>query len=151
MPQYCAECKNLNLCDVHCCILASFMGHSSSLSQMSLDHHIHITKVNSVYRHFLKRLVGPVRLRDVWRCSSMESGEQFVESVGIHWTVKWSVDSLATREWIVHILIHLSTTLVKVQDRSGWGTCNALAVKPIFCSAHMVVLEVVGLTFLMLV
>ena len=27
--------------------------------------------------------MGPVRLRGVWRCTSMESGEQFVATVGI--------------------------------------------------------------------
>ena len=43
-------------------------------------------------------LVGPMRLWGVWKCTSMESGEQFVETVGIHWRAKWSVGSLATRE-----------------------------------------------------
>ena len=33
-------------------------------------------------------LVGPVRLKDVWKCTSMESGEQFVVGVGTHWTAK---------------------------------------------------------------
>ena len=96
-------------------------------------------------------LVGPVRLRDVWKCTSMESGEQFVVTVGTHWTAKWSVSSSATREWTEHILRQVNTVLVKVQDSHGWEACFALAVKPTFCSAHIMVLGVDVITLLTLV
>ena len=81
----------------------------------------------------------------------MDSGEQFVVAVGTHWTAKWSVSSSATREWIKHILAHVNTTLVKVQDSHGWDSCIALAVKPTFCTAHIMVLEMDVLTPMTLV
>ena len=54
--------------------------------------------LSSIQQLLFGWLVGPVRLRDVQKCTSVESGEQFVVTVGTHWTAKWSVSSSATRE-----------------------------------------------------